>query len=172
MFFDDSSTKAVKRFEKILDTLKNKDKDALKLLFSEKALEESTSIDEDIDYLFDFFQGEFVSYKNTGSMFSSLNEYGNRTTEVKSKFYIDTDKQKYVAFIIEYTEDTIHPENIGLYTLRIIKAEDEWVQSGYWPDMKIPGIYRPEVERNRVTEKGIITICSIGRKVQWISFAL
>jgi len=48
------------------------------------------------------------------------------------------------ATILEYNEDTAHPENIGLYTIRIIREEDRETQFGYWQDMKILGVYRPE----------------------------
>jgi len=35
----------------------------------------------------------------------------------------------------------MNPDNAGLYTLRVIKAEDEETEFGYWQDMVIPGIY-------------------------------
>ena len=40
--------------------------------------------------------------------------------------------------------DTDYPNNVGLYTLRVIKAEDKDTQFGYWQDMKLPGIYIPK----------------------------
>lgn len=48
-------------------------------------------------------------------------------------------------FIVYFTKDTINPNNEGLYSLRVIKAEDEETQfAGYWEDMVIAGIYKPE----------------------------
>jgi len=49
---------------------------------------------------------------------------------------------KNILFLLEYTVDTKNPDNIGLYTLRIINAEDEETQWGSWQKMKIPGIYQ------------------------------
>lgn len=47
-------------------------------------------------------------------------------------------------FLIDYTVDTINPDNEGLYTLRVIKAKDEDTEFGFVEDMTIPGIYIPD----------------------------
>lgn len=46
---------AKERIQEILAAIKDKDKEAMKALFSKKALEEANEIDEGVDYLFDFF---------------------------------------------------------------------------------------------------------------------
>ena len=147
MVFYDYDEIAAKRFEQILETLKDKNKDSLRTMFSQKALEDSKDIDEDIDYLFSFFQGEIVSWKqdNGSPIINQSFDYGNRMSEMQSFFTIDTDVQKYIVVIFEYTEDTANPGNVGLYTLRVIKAEnkDEETQFGYWLDIENPGIYCP-----------------------------
>ena len=126
MFYNNDSEIAIKHFEQILATIENKDKDALITLFSKKAPDESKLIDEDIDYLFTFIQGEVISWEqNKGLSVSEKFDYGQRMKEMKSWFIINTDKQKYLVFILDYIEDSANPENVGLYTLRIIKAEDK-----------------------------------------------
>ncbi len=145
MLYNDDSTVAAKRFEQILTAIESKDKDSLKAMFSKQVLEESTNIDKDIDYLFNFFQGDIVSWEKASLSSHENRNYGEKEKEIWSSFYVDTTEQKYLAFIIEYAEDTTYPENVGVYTLRIIKAEDEETHSGYWQDMKIPGIYHPKV---------------------------
>jgi hypothetical protein len=133
-----------RQFKQVLIALKNKDKNLLKAMFSKKVLEESNLIDNDIDYLFNFFQGDVISWNQDGGPIVDLNiNYGERLKEMKSFFKIYTSEQKYLVFILDYYEDTAHPENVGLYTLRIIKMEDEETQFGYWQDMKISGIYNP-----------------------------
>ena len=146
MLYNDDSTVAAKRFEQILTAIESKDKDSLKAMFSEQALGESKTIDEDIDYLFSFFQGDVVSCEQEGGPITSLRiDYGSKTKEMKSWFVIKTTAQKYLAFILDYTENTVYPENEGIYALRIIKAENEATEFGYWQDMNIPGIYHPKV---------------------------
>jgi len=52
---------AKKRIKEILAAIENKDKEAMKALFSKKALAEVNDFDEGVDYLFDFFQGDVQS---------------------------------------------------------------------------------------------------------------
>lgn len=45
----------------LFEALEEKDKDAIKDLFSERALDEVNTMDEDIEYLFEVVEGEFES---------------------------------------------------------------------------------------------------------------
>ena len=141
---NDDRKKADARLEQILEAIKNKDKDDLKAMFSKQALDEVDDIDGRMDYLFDFFQGKVISWEEDGSIIGETNNHGHKVKESKAFYNVDTDKQKYLFFLLEYTVDTDNLDNIGLYTLRIIKAEDKETQFGYWQDMKIAGIYKPE----------------------------
>jgi hypothetical protein len=139
MFSSYTGEKADHRFEQILQTIKTKDKDSLKVMFSKKALEEASQIDETIEHLFTFIQGDIVSWtRNGGLNVSSEFDHGNKIEETKFVVYFATNEQKYLAYIIECTKDTAQPENIGLYTLRIIKEEDRGTS---WQDLKIAGVY-------------------------------
>lgn len=142
---DNDDKKADVRLEQLIEAIKNKDREALKSMFSKQALDEAEDFDVSMGYLFDFFQGE-VKFKErkSGLIVDESNNYGHKTKEVKSFYSIDTDKQKYLFFLLEYTVDTDNPDNVGLYTLRVIKAEDKKTRFGYWQDMKIAGIYKPE----------------------------
>lgn len=144
MISDDSDKKADARMEQILDTLKNNDKDTLKAMFSKKALSEADDFEGQIEYLFDFFQGSVKSWERTGFSSGGSIEYGKKSTMLRSWYTIETDKDKYRFFVIDYSVDTINPYNAGLYTLRVIKVEDEATQLTYWQDMEIAGIYKPK----------------------------
>lgn len=130
--------------EQILDALKNQDKDALKKLFSEQAVSEAKDFDGNIDYLFEFFQGEVKSSKQDKWSSDEEIDYGKESDMLRAWYTVTTDKNQYIFFIIDYTTDTINPDNAGLYTLRVIKAEDKETQLTYWQDMQIAGIYEPE----------------------------
>jgi hypothetical protein len=83
------------------------------------------------------FQGKVTSWDNNGGpVVDETNSYGHVTKEVKSFYNVNTDKQKYIFFLLEYSSDTDHPDNVGLYTLRVIKAENKKTQLGYWQGMK------------------------------------
>lgn len=132
------------RMEQILDALKNQDKDALKALFSEQALSEAEDFDGSVDYLFEFFQGEVESCERDKWSFGEEFDHGKTSEMLRSWYTVTTDEDQYIFFIIDYTTDTINPDNEGLYTLRVIKAKDKETQFTYWQDMQIAGIYKPE----------------------------
>lgn len=145
--FDDKIAKS--RFGLIILSLENKDKRTLLSMFSKNALEKSNLIDENIDYLFNFFQGDVISWKlDIGPQVSTKYNYGNKEKIMSSFFSINTSDQKYLVYVVDYIEDTACSENIGLFTLRLIKEEDKETQFTSWQDMKIPGVYNPEVSNN------------------------
>ena len=97
-----------------------------------------------MDYLFGFFQGEVISWElETGPGTDDTINDGYRTQEIKTWYKVETDIQTYLFFLLDYTRDDKHPDNVGLYSLRVIKAEDKDTQFTYWQDMIIPGIYNP-----------------------------
>lgn len=144
MYFNDDK-KADARLEQVLKVMENKDKKGLKAMFSKQALAKANDMDSSIEYIFNLFQGKVTSWNNYGGFtLDETNDYGHITKEAKSFYNVSTDKQKYIFFLLEYNTDTDHPDNVGLYTLRVIKAVDEKTQFGYWQDMKMPGVYKPK----------------------------
>ena len=144
LFYDDTEI-AESALEQILDSIKNQDEEALKSVFSKNALIEAEDMDSGIEYLFDFVQGNVTSYDfRTGPGSDGLIENGNRWEKLVSWFNVVTDKEKYVFFILQYSVDTFDPDNVGVYSLRVVKEADEYTQMTYWTDMEIPGIYQPE----------------------------
>ena len=146
-FFSNNDRKiASESFEKIIVAIEEQDKDTLESLFSEKALNNAESIDESIEELFQFYQGEMLSYN-----ISSLGRFGGRNvdgrgyilTELQSTINVETDKKKYHFAIQEFTEDTEFPENVGIYSIYVVETDvlDEptanwWMEDGVW----IPGV--------------------------------
>lgn len=113
-------------------------------MFSKKALSEAEDIDGHLDYLFEFFQGEIQKSDKCFPATTKENNYGHIIKKTEWWTYVYTDQAKYVFIVIDFTEDTDHPDNIGLYTLRVIKAEDEDTEFERFDKMEIPGIYRPK----------------------------
>lgn len=142
--FDDGDKKADTRIEEILEILKNKDQDALKAMFSKQALDEANDFDSSMEYLVEFFQGNVDSWKRDRFTSETSKESGKKSIMLISWYTVTTDEDMYMFFVIDYTENTITPDNAGLYTLRVIKAEDEETQFASWQKMQIAGIYKPE----------------------------
>lgn len=123
---DDSDEIAKARLEEVINALELRDKDALKNMFSKQALNESVDFDSSVNDLFDLFQGEVNSCeKPSGPTVFESNDHGHETKQINSYYYVTTDKQKYFFLMDDYPVDTDHPDNVGLYLLLVVKAEDE-----------------------------------------------
>ena len=127
--------------EKVFNSLKNKDTDELKSLFSKKAISEADNFNDSVDDLLSFIQGDLLSWNLDDSpVVSEEIENGNNSKQLVIWFYLKTNKQNYLVFLVDYPVDTINKDNAGLYSLRIIKAEgeDKWTKP--FEDYIIPGI--------------------------------
>lgn len=143
VLFDDGSLKADSRLEEILDVISENDSDELESMFSETALSQVDDFKEQADNLFQLFQGSVESWERTGFTSPTSIEDGEKTTQSISWYDVTTDEVAYVFFTIECVEDTKNPDNIGLYTLAVVKKSEEDSKLTYWQDMQIPGIYIP-----------------------------
>lgn len=135
---------AEETFEKILESIQEKNEKSLKNLFSTKALNEAENFETNMEYFFNLYQGELVSWtKSGGPSISQKNEYGTKTKRIVYWYDIKTSKENYIVFVLQYSIDMKDPENEGIYALRMIKEDDEATQFGYIEDMEIAGIYNP-----------------------------
>ena len=96
--YDNDDKIADKRLEQVLEAI-NHDSIFLEKMFSENALAEADDFDGQMEYLFDFFQGDVQSWeRDTGPLASESIEYGSKTKELKSWYSVNVDKQKYLFF--------------------------------------------------------------------------
>lgn len=122
---DNSDEIAKARLEEVINVLESRDKDALKAMFSKQALNESADFDSSAADLFDLFQGEVASWeKSSGPTVFESNSHGHKTKKISSYYYVTTDKQKYFFLMDDYPVDTDYPDNVGLYLLLVVKADD------------------------------------------------
>lgn len=135
MDFDERT--ANKKMNQVVKALEKEDKNALKELFSQQAIEEAENFDESLDYLFEIFQGKLKPYDlDLGHVGQKL-ENGKREREVESYFSINVGEESYSFFLVDYPINTLNPENAGLYTLRVTNYEEDLS----WQEKKFPGIY-------------------------------
>ena len=127
------------RMEQIISAIKEKDRDSLKSLFSKKALAEADSIDGGMDCLFDWLQGDIVSWKREGLSSDKSIEQGKQSLMIRFSILINTNKDDFVIFVIDYNTDTINPDNEGVYMLETSKASysGEW---DFWQNRMCAGI--------------------------------
>jgi hypothetical protein len=144
MIMDDSDTRAKKLFEQLLELIKAGDGEAVKSLFSERALSEAEDFDDNTERLFAFFQGEVVSWEQHGFEGGISNEYGKKSENYNAWYPVTTDEDEYIFFIVMHTRNDFDPDMEGMYTLRILKAANKETQFIYNGLMEIPGIWVPE----------------------------
>ena len=130
-------------FEQVVKAIQHKDKKALMSIFSKQALEQATDMDDSIEYVFALIDGDIKSWENEKWSSGDSTNNGNVVKTIRSWYTVTTDKDEYLFFMLEYVKDTGQPDNVGLYALRAIKAEDRKSQFGSWQDMAIAGIYKP-----------------------------
>lgn len=147
---DNDEGKADARLEQIIKAINSRDKNFLKNMFSKQAQNEAVDLDGQMDYLLSFVQGNIESWETIvhGAAAESINS-GSRIKKSSSWYYVNTDTQKYLLFFLECTVDTNHPENVGVYMLQVIKAEDKDTQfDGGGPNTRCAGIYKPDASTN------------------------
>ena len=131
--------------ERLIAALTNQDKTEVKSMFSEKALSEAEDFDNHLDYLFDFFEGAVLSWKQMGSSIFEEKEGKHNVKNAYVWYKVTTDQEEYLFIFIECLVDAEEPQNVGLYMLRVIRAEDKEREFSSWEGIEIPGIYKPEI---------------------------
>lgn len=132
-YFESDEDIANARIEQVFETIQNRDKSNLKKMFSKSALNATDDFDESVTSLFDFFRGEIVSYDNWGGpQVTSKKNSGHNKKEMQSTYDVKTTEQKYRISIQEFLVDTENPDNVGVYSFSIIKAEDTDEEYAYW----------------------------------------
>ena len=147
MKLTDNAAMAENNLAKVIEAINQKNSKELKSLFSKNSLKDSHNIENTIENLFSYIDGNIKSYNwsdDMGGPIADTNyEQGEKNIELKSWFYVITDEEKYVFFILYYPIDEFDEDNIGIYSLRVVKQTDKDIHLTYWQDMKTPGIYLP-----------------------------
>lgn len=116
------------RAAQIVSAIQENDPTALHALFSAQALSDATDLDKEINALFDFFQGDIVSWEHEGGTSRQSIQYGKRTLLLHFTIRVHTDQDDYCLGVFDYSIDTIHPENEGIYQIEAFKQS----YSGEW----------------------------------------
>lgn len=143
-FFNKERAEENAKMDEVLEAIKNKDNTKLKELFSKNVISQLESFEQNIMDLFDYYQGEVVSYDDWGGSGGEETwDYGNKQKILYLSYDVKTTYKEY-RFAIKYIiVDTDVPDNVGIYSLYIIKMEDDIEpQLGYRGDNKFtPGIH-------------------------------
>lgn len=134
---------ANEQLEALLEAIQSKNAQAVKELFSDNAWAESGNMEKSILVLFDYFQGELVSYKSwAGPSVHATKNHGEYWKSYDCTYDFETTQDKYRLAMEIITVDTADADNIGIRSLYIIRFEDDTRPNfAYWGDGEhTPGI--------------------------------
>ena len=142
----DYTAAANDRFEELITAVQKQDVAAVQSLFSQNALREAQDMEEAVRALFDYYQGEMISYDDWGgaNLAGGMNDdgTGRRWTALYSTYDVETTQDKY-RFAMEFMlQDTADADNVGIRSLYVIRlADDPEPQRAYRGDGEdTPGI--------------------------------
>ena len=129
----------VMHFVKALDT---KNKEEVKSYFAKNKIKDIAVFDQSIDELFDYYQGEYMSYNYGGSAKYKDGDYNFRSINYQYPIDIKTDIENYRMYFNWYIEYTTDKDMIGIWSFYILKKKDDPNSTySYWGDgLNTPGI--------------------------------
>ena len=143
--FRTDSDRAEATMEQLLEAIENKDLQAFKSLFSLKILCRADGFDQGALTLFEYYQGNYVSFENRwgGASGEKTWDYGETLEILRWSYEVTTSEGIYRFAIEMITIDTANPDNLGIHSLYIIKWEDDdYRDMGYSGDrLYSPGIH-------------------------------
>ena len=110
---------------KLLDCLQEGNHDKIKALFAPKKIADIDDFDKDIDKLLNYYRGEYLSYGKGGPITTTDKHNGNIEKEFNMSFDVTTTEDAYRFHLIWYVEFTADRGNVGIWSLSIIKFDDD-----------------------------------------------
>jgi hypothetical protein len=133
-------------FVKVIDAIEESDPDALRSLFSERALSEAHDFTSGADYLISLAPDGIASWERTTIYSSEEVENGKYTRYVASWYKVySNDGAMYRFFVLNYYRDTQSPDNQGVYSIRGVHEDYLASNWGDMAEMRVPGIYIPDL---------------------------
>jgi len=119
------------RMKKIAAAIQSRDAESIYAMFSVQAHEEDQSLRSEIERLFDYIEGDIVSFERFAFSSSRSKEKGYQKHEIYPTFTVKTSRAEYRFSMTECIIDTENPDNQGLYELEVFAASNtgEWMTS-------------------------------------------
>jgi hypothetical protein len=115
--------------QNIADAVKNHDAAALEKLFSPRAREKATDLDNGVKYFLSVFPSGQMTWKLEGSLTWKMQDnipacsagggYANATEELCPTYKVSVNGKEYAVDFIEFSVDQPDTDNVGLYALGV-----------------------------------------------------
>ena len=144
MIFDSGEKIGNDCINQIIVAIQKKDKTKLSSLFSEQAIIDSPTFQNDVNYLFSFFNVKVRSFKKIRDCSHSSINQGEQKEQFNYWYLLKTTDENYLVFFVYNKNTETGTKDNGIYAIRIIKETDQSKYFTNWQDMCIPGIFNPE----------------------------
>lgn len=131
-YYSTDSDQADAVLQAIVTAIESQDSAMLKALFSKYAVDTSVNLDDQILCLFDFYEGEMVSFCRYGPGSHSTKEENMYVKEIFVSYDIHTTSGDYRIAVKFCTIDSSHPDNVGIGSLYIINQKNSDLNYAYW----------------------------------------
>ena len=129
-----------KTINEVLHAIENNDEKKFVSMFSEAAINDSESFEENISKLFVGFKGEIINVRKGGhSGAEDIDGFYKKETH-QAWYQVDTTEGDYIFVIIQCFKDTRNRNNVGVSTVYVIKTENDDT-SFEWEEVSCPGAF-------------------------------
>ena len=137
--YNDDSTFALENTKKLISYMENDDKANIKELFAPNIIKQVEGLDEQIDELCEYWQGNFVSLAAGGVGGEGSREYGVYIDIVFASYEIKTTESNYLFATYWYRRDDTDENNVGIWYLWVdCYTDDETPNSiGKWENYEV-----------------------------------
>lgn len=149
--YDSDNDIAVKNLEKLLIAIENEDHDGIKTLFAPNIIADIDNFDQSIIELMAYYNGNYESYGSKGLGSEYDRHDGVEKKWLNMGYDITTTEDVYRIAIIWHIQDTSNAGNIGIWSLYIIRFDDDpnsnytYAGDGLWTNGIHMGIMYPKV---------------------------
>ena len=140
-YYDTGSSQADRTLEQMLQAIEEQDPAAVQAMFAPNSIDGAGNMDEMTAVLFDFYEGEMISYKRYGPATHESKHGELHTKRLEASYDVTASAGNYRIAMQICMIDSEDPENVGMSSFYIIKAEDTDTSYAYWGDqLWTPGI--------------------------------
>lgn len=124
LFVDTDEGASKKKMEQLLTSIKNEDRAEIKSLFAPDKIADIEDFDSDIEALLTYYDGDLESFKGVSGT-NDYKDHGLITKHYNMSYDVTTTQTVYRFAIIWYVEDTGNTDNVGIWSLNVIKFYDD-----------------------------------------------
>lgn len=158
IFFQSDAAIAKQTTEQLMSAIERHDTNSIKDVFAKTVVDNAYDFEESVSALMDYYTGNMVSCNSEYEPYSSGVYTPERTCEyIYCSYSVTTDKSDYYFYLKIVTRDTVNADNIGIYSLYVIKQSKYDNKDAFYSGdgFETPGI---NIDKTDTSEKTFLDI--------------